>query len=69
MPVRKHVNINETIRNNDLITEAIRRGAREAMRRHIQAGVPMVSCEEGKVVEITPEELARILESDTPDDS
>ncbi len=44
-----------------LVKNAIRRGACEAMKRHIQAGVPMVGGRDGRSVLIYPEELKEIL--------
>jgi hypothetical protein len=64
MPEKKPVDIDDLIVNDEPITEAIRRGAREAMKRHIMAGVPMVSWADGKVLEISPDELARMLSED-----
>ncbi|MDL2259266.1 hypothetical protein LJB99_00085 [Deltaproteobacteria bacterium OttesenSCG-928-K17] len=65
MPAKKPVDIDDLIINDEPITEAIRQGAREAMKRHIMAGVPMVSWMDGKVIEIQPDELMKMLnESD-----
>jgi hypothetical protein len=50
------------ITNEEVVVEAIRKGTREAMKRHIAAGVPMVSWEDGKMVEIPPEKLAQMLQ-------
>ncbi|MDR2140788.1 MAG: hypothetical protein LBR11_03220 [Deltaproteobacteria bacterium] len=47
--------------DNGLVLEALRKGAREAMKRHIVAGVPMVSWENGQIVEIPPIQLEKIL--------
>jgi len=40
-----------------LITEAIRKGARDAILRHKQAGLPIVVWRDGKSVWIQPEEI------------
>ncbi|MDR1044153.1 MAG: hypothetical protein LBP33_03420 [Candidatus Adiutrix sp.] len=61
MSDRKPVDIDDLIINDEPITEAIRQGAREAMKRHIMAGVPMASWADGKVVEIQPDELMKML--------
>lgn len=61
MPAKKSVDIDDLIINDEPITEAIRQGAREAMKRHIMAGVPMVSWADGQVVEIQPDELIKML--------
>lgn len=57
----KEIDIDALIERDDLILDAIRRGGLEAMKRHIQAGVPMVSWKDGGVVHIQPEELKKIL--------
>lgn len=61
MADKKQVDIDVLIRDEAVVTKALRKGAREAMKRHIAAGVPMVSWEDGKVVEIPPEKLAEML--------
>jgi hypothetical protein len=58
---KKNVNIEALIRAGTPVTEAIRRGGLEAMRRHIQAGAPMVGYRDGQVVRIPPEELVEML--------
>ena len=61
MPAKKPVDIDDLIINDEPITEAIRQGAREAMKRHIMSGVPMISWADGQVVEIQPNELIKML--------
>ncbi|MDR3077933.1 MAG: hypothetical protein LBV15_04115 [Planctomycetota bacterium] len=61
MAKREPVDIEALIKQGEPIKDAIRKGAREAMKRHIAGGVPMVSWKDGKVVEIPVEELARML--------
>ncbi|MDR3153853.1 MAG: hypothetical protein LBW85_06195 [Deltaproteobacteria bacterium] len=52
---------------DDAVINAIRKGTREAMKIHIAFNVPMASWENGKCVEIPPEELAQMLETwDSP---
>ncbi|MCD7908132.1 MAG: hypothetical protein LUH04_10720 [Clostridium sp.] len=53
--------IGELFRDGDLVRNAIKRGGMEAMKRHIQAGAPMVSWKDGKIVHIPPDELKRML--------
>ncbi|MDR1520832.1 MAG: hypothetical protein LBU23_11940 [Planctomycetota bacterium] len=55
------VDIDALIAQGEPIKDAIRRGTREAMKRHIQAGVPMVSQKDGKAVMLSPEELKQML--------
>jgi hypothetical protein len=55
------VDIDALIAQGEPIKDAIRRGTREAMKRHIQAGVPMVSQKDGKTVMLSPEELKQML--------
>jgi hypothetical protein len=61
MSDKKNVDIEALIRAGTPVTEAIRRGGLEAMKRHIQAGVPMVGYRDGQVVHIPPEELVEML--------
>lgn len=67
MADKKHVDIDALISDEKVVTEALRKGAREAMKRHIAAGVPMVSWEDGKVVEISAEKLAEMLREELPE--
>lgn len=62
MDDNKQVDIDTLITNEKVVVEAIRKGTREAMKRHIAAGVPMVSWEDGKMVEIPPEKLIQMLQ-------
>jgi hypothetical protein len=55
------VDMADLIENDAPIIEALRKGAREAMKRHIMAGQPMVSWEDGQVVLIPPEKLIEML--------
>jgi len=45
------------IEEGDLITESIRKGARDAILRHKQAGLPVVVYRDGKIAWIDPSEL------------
>lgn len=58
---KKEVDIDALILERTPVTEAIRRGGLEAMKRHIQAGLHMVGYRDGQVAHIPPEELAEIL--------
>ena len=62
MADKKQVDIAALMADEKVVTEALRKGAREAMKRHIAAGVPMVSWENGQVVEIPPEKLTQMLQ-------
>ena len=64
MADKKQVDIDALFFDEKVVTEALRKGAREAMKRHIAAGVPMVSWENGQVVEISPEKLAQMLQEE-----
>jgi hypothetical protein len=61
MSGKKDIDIDALIRERTPVTEAIRRGGLAAMKRHIQAGLPMVSYRDGQVVHIPPEELIEML--------
>jgi hypothetical protein len=45
------------VEEGDLITEAIRKGAREAILRHKQAGLPVAIYRNGKTVWVQPDDL------------
>ncbi len=66
MAEKKTVDIDALIARGTPITDAIRRGAHEAMKRHIQAGVPMVSQKNGQMTMLSPEELQQMLTPLTP---
>jgi hypothetical protein len=56
--------IGTLLKQKNLTLEAIRKGGREAMKRYIQAGEPMVSWQDGKIVYIAPEELQKMLDAE-----
>lgn len=58
---KRTVDIDALIAQGKPITDAVRRGAREAMKQYIQAGESMVSWKDGKVVFIPPAELKKML--------
>jgi hypothetical protein len=60
---KRKVDIGAIIEQSEPILEAIRRGGLEAMKRHIQAGVPMVGYKDGQVIHIPPEELVEMLKA------
>jgi hypothetical protein len=45
------------VEEGDLIAEAIRKGARDAIFRHKQAGLPVVVYRDAKIMWIDPSEL------------
>ncbi len=49
--------IAEAMRNPDIITEALAKGVRKALREHKLAGNPVAAWKDGKVVWIPPEEI------------
>ena len=54
--------ITEIFREGTPIDEALRRGVREALKRHIRAGVDAVEEVNGKIVWVTPREIKQRLE-------
>jgi hypothetical protein len=58
---KKVVDLDALISDEKVVTEAIGKATREAMKRHIAAGVPMVSWENGKVVEISTEKFVEMI--------
>ena len=51
------VDINQICQEGTLIEEAVERAAREARLLHKKMGIPLVVWQDGKVVEIPPEEI------------
>jgi ABC-type sugar transport system substrate-binding protein len=49
--------IDELMRDGKLIDAALARAVREALRRHKQAGVPIVVWRNGKTIEIPPSRI------------
>jgi hypothetical protein len=64
MSARKNIDIGDLILSDGPIIEAFHQARIAAMRQHIQAGLPMISWHDGKVVKIPPEKLTRMLEDD-----
>lgn len=63
MSKKRAVDVEALICEEPPVIEAIRRGNLEVMKRHIQAGVPMVSWKGGQVIKIPPEELVEMLKA------
>jgi hypothetical protein len=61
MSNKTDIDIDALIQEETPITEAIRRGSLEAMKRHIMAGQSMVSYKDGQVIHIPVEELSKML--------
>ena len=51
------MNLLENLQDNDWVTAAIQRGARQALIKHKAMGVPIAIWQEGKVVLVSPEEI------------
>lgn len=49
--------IEELFRQGTPIDEALREAVRDAFREHKRLGQPIIVCEDGKVVEIAPEDI------------
>jgi len=49
--------LSELLANQDLITKAIVKGAREAVLRQARAGLPVSTCQDGKIVLIPPAQI------------
>lgn len=49
--------VSELLANQDLITKAIVKGARAAVLRQARAGLPVSTCQDGKVVLIPPAQI------------
>lgn len=59
MKAAKTKDITAIFREGTLIDRAMAAAARDAIRRHKQAGVPMAFWEDGKTVWVDPAELER----------
>ena len=51
------LSVGELLADTDRVTEAVREAGREARLLHKKMGVPLVVWQDGKVVEIPPEEI------------
>jgi hypothetical protein len=49
--------IDETLADREKITDALATGVREALKRHKQAGNPVVVWRDGKMIWLKPEEI------------
>jgi len=59
MAARTDKDIGALISERTQVDAALRRGVRDALVRHCQAGVPAVEWQDGKCVWLTPEEIER----------
>lgn len=66
MSDKRQVDIDAVINNEELVLAALHKGTRDAMKRHIAFEVPMVSWEDGKIVEIPVEKLIEMVRRDEP---
>lgn len=57
--INVHDRINNIISNNALIVKAIQDGARDALHKHRQAGIPVVVSKNGKMLVVNVEELVQ----------
>jgi hypothetical protein len=62
MAARTDKDISGLIRERTPVDEALARGVRDALMRHVRAGVPAVEWRDGKSVWLSPEEISRRLE-------
>ena len=49
--------IDEALAGRDMITKSLQSGVRDALKRHKQAGNPIVVMKDGKMVWVAPEEI------------
>ena len=64
MTNKRRVDIARLLQEDEPVKEAIRLGIRDAMKRHIAGGVPMVTWRDGKIAYIQPEELIELLKEE-----
>ncbi len=53
--------IGDLLADHASVTKALRRAAREALLKHAQAGQPVATSKDGKVVWLQPDEVLRLL--------
>ena len=53
----KEINIPEILKDRARVQKALREGVQKALRLHKAMGVPIIVGENGKIVEIPPEEI------------
>ena len=61
MADRTDKDISALMKERTQITAALRRGVREALERHVRAGVPAVEWRDGKCVWLSPDEIRKQL--------
>jgi len=57
MKLKTEKSIDDIFEEGTLIDEALKQGVREALRKHKQAGNPIVIWKDGKAVWLKPEEI------------
>jgi transposase InsO family protein len=57
--------VTELMKDGRLVDEALRRGVREALRRHRDAGQPVVVWRDGKVVWVPANELDELIREES----
>ena len=62
MAARTDKDISALMKEETPVQAALTRGVREALMRHVQAGVPAVEWQDGKSVWLSPEEIKRRIE-------
>jgi hypothetical protein len=53
----KEIDVGQALSDVNRVTEAVREAGRDARLRHKQLGVPIVVWQDGRIVEIPPEEI------------
>jgi hypothetical protein len=59
MPTKRHIDISRLFREGTPIDRALAAAAREAVRKHKQAGLPLAVWRDGKAVWVMPDDLER----------
>ena len=62
MPLRSDKDIMRLMTEGNEVDEALARGVRDALVRHLQAGVPVVEWRDGKCVWLSMEEIRERIE-------
>ena len=61
MAKSKRKDIDRLMRSRRVVEQAVAEGVSQALRKHVQAGVPAVEWSGGRLVEVSPRRLAARL--------
>ena len=59
MKNKRNGDVGTIVRDDKIIEDALAAGVRDALRRHLQAGQPVVEWQDGKIVWLGPDEIKK----------